>query len=211
MTMEAIRNFDAGEKYNQWKLGDKHSMFVRFVYHSRKELAGESDKIVLDLTEKVDAEIKKGEGEVDNESEVLPGETTVVETEKEKEELVLPIKTTPDASGTTWPIQMKELGTEVKEESKLTLSPATMIVSGVIFVFILAMIIGSAVCCCCRKKRQVKKTRSPSIIIQRASPANSENSPKDDIEVEDMESSMRKEPAEDMEATQNPINQYDSI
>jgi len=36
MTMEAVRDFDSGKDYTQWKLGDKHSMFVRFVYHNRR-------------------------------------------------------------------------------------------------------------------------------------------------------------------------------
>lgn len=78
MTMEAVRDFDSGKDYTQWKLGDKHSMFVRFVYHDRRELAGESDKIILDLSEKVDPVTEEV---VDQEVDILPGITTVIETE----------------------------------------------------------------------------------------------------------------------------------
>lgn len=115
MTMEAVRKFDLGDKYTQWKLGDKHSMVVRFVYHDRRELAGESDKIVLELTEKA-TETGPKEGEIDDEAEILPGVTTVIEPEKEEEEepveiepvVTEPVVTeptvVPEPAGTTWPI-----------------------------------------------------------------------------------------------------------
>lgn len=78
MRMEAVRAFDAGENYNVWKAGDKHSMFVRFVHHYRKELAGQSDKITLDLTD-------RAVESVDRETDILPGLTLVVEAEPEPE------------------------------------------------------------------------------------------------------------------------------
>lgn len=40
MTMSAVRDFDSGKEYAKWKMGDKHSMVVRFVHHDRMELAG---------------------------------------------------------------------------------------------------------------------------------------------------------------------------
>lgn len=66
-----MREFDAGSDYNVWKTGDKHSMVVRFVHHTRSELAGQSDKITLDLT---DNDIES----MDRETDVLPGLTIVV-------------------------------------------------------------------------------------------------------------------------------------
>jgi len=170
MTMEAIRDFEPGQNYNPWKLGDKHSMFVRFVYHDRRELAGESAEIVLDLSEKVEIEPEETSEEfVDSEINVLPGVTTVVEPEIQKQ-LQL-------SSGTTWPIQLGQLGEVKEEDGKLTLGPATLIVAGVIFVSILAMIIGSAICCYRRHKKgkdEANKVRSrkSSIIVERVSPRN---------------------------------------
>lgn len=70
MTLQAVRDFDVGDKYNRWKLGDKHNMFVRFVYHDRRQLAGQSDKITLDFTD-------LSTPSIDDELSVLPGMTSV--------------------------------------------------------------------------------------------------------------------------------------
>lgn len=75
MTMEAVRDFDVSESFSEWKMGDKHSMFVRFVHHDRRDLAGQSNKIVLDLTEPP----APSEPVVDDENKILPGMTTVEE------------------------------------------------------------------------------------------------------------------------------------
>lgn len=70
MTMEAIRDFDSGSDYKKWKMGEKHTMFVRFVHHSRKVLAGQSDLITLDLSEKVS---QATGDQMDSETDVFPG------------------------------------------------------------------------------------------------------------------------------------------
>jgi len=78
---------------------------------------------------------------------------------------------------------MEGLGDGTNDDSLLTLSPALMIVSGVVFAAILLMIICSAIFCCRRKKNaqdSLQKTRDPSIEVQRAS---SEESPKEESNV----------------------------
>ena len=51
VSIEAVRDFDAGTKYAKWKVGQQKEMFVRFVYHDRMELAGQSEKIMVDLSD----------------------------------------------------------------------------------------------------------------------------------------------------------------
>lgn len=40
VSMEVEREFDAGMRYAKWKVGERKEMFVRFVHHDRRELAG---------------------------------------------------------------------------------------------------------------------------------------------------------------------------
>ena len=51
VSIETVRDFDAGIKYAKWKVGEQKEMFVRFVYHDRMELAGQSEKIMVDLSD----------------------------------------------------------------------------------------------------------------------------------------------------------------
>lgn len=76
MTMQAVRDFDSGKKYNEWKIDDKHNMFVRFVYHNRSQLAGQSDQITLNFSD-------MSSPSIDDELSVLPGLTTIENEHKE--------------------------------------------------------------------------------------------------------------------------------
>jgi len=51
VSIETVRDFDSGIKYAKWKVGEQKEMFVRFVYHDRMELAGQSEKIMVDLSD----------------------------------------------------------------------------------------------------------------------------------------------------------------
>lgn len=169
-------------------MGEKHSMFVRFVHHSRKVLAGQSDLITLDLTEKATVPT---DDQLDSETDVFPGLTTI----EEKEEVV-EIEQKADVKeyvfdeefGTNEAIRPTDLTIRPlaasEEESVLTFGPATIIVSGIILLFTLAMIVGGSICCyMSRQKRKQKpqgskvRHRHPSIIIQRVSDRNSGDSP----------------------------------